>query len=352
MNQSQTFLHIVTGLRSGGAEKVVLDLATNFKQKGHKAIVVSISKEDRLLSRFLDNEIEVYVLGLGLNVFKWIKALRSVLKIIKKEKIELIHAHMFHSLILTRIIKFFLPKIKVVFTSHNVFLGSEKREKIVKKLKGIRDADILFSEDMKRDIYLPNSSIIPNGIDTTQYYYDSEKKVPFTFLCIGRIQKVKNHIKIVDFVEELKDKFDFVVEIVGEGPLKEEVEAYALKKGVSDKIKFLGYRSDIAALCSKAHVFILPSLWEGLPISLLEAGASTLPIISTDVGSISTLIKKDTGYLIDVEDFPSTMEYVFNNYEEALEKAKVLNSNIRRDYDLAKNSSLHLELYNNVISKN
>jgi glycosyltransferase involved in cell wall biosynthesis len=93
----------------------------------------------------------------------------------------------------------------------------------------------------------------------------------------------------------------------------------------------------------------MPSLWEGLPIVLLEAASSYLPIISTPVGTIPSLIDRNNGYLTDNKSFSETMYYVINNYDEAREKAVVLQKKVNDYYSIESISSKHESLYKRVL---
>jgi len=219
-------------------------------------------------------------------------------------------------------------------------------------LKPFRNADILFSKRMQRSCYRSDALIIPNGIDTNEYNCTVPKNKKFTFITIGRIEHVKNHKQIIDFARELKNKFEFEIYIVGEGQLKLELIAYVKEREVGEIVKFLGFRRDIGKLCSQSHVFILPSLWEGLPISVLEAGACRLPVISTPVGSIPEILSEDFGYLSDLPSFAQTMFYVYEHYQEASVKGNALGNLIREKYDLKIVANKHIELYNQLSNNN
>lgn len=341
-------LHLITGLDVGGAEKVVFDLSLELNKRQYENFVVGISGKDFLAKMFVESGIKVEVLRTNKNVFSFIKGLLFLNKFIKENKVGVIHAHLVHALIMAVCVKFFQPNIKIVFTSHSFNLGSKLRKSIIMILKPFRNTDIIFSKKMRDKIYKKNAVVIPNGINASLYNLNIEKNQTFTFLVIGRIEAVKNHRFLVDVVTQLKNEFDFEIHIVGEGKLKEEFVNYIKETKNEENFKFLGYRKDVNIICNQSHVFLLTSLWEGLPISLLEAGASGMPVISTPVGSVPELIDKETGYIATLDEFADKMRLVYNNYSEALIKGKCLKNRIQMDYDLSSIVEQHIKIYDEL----
>ncbi len=201
-----------------------------------------------------------------------------------------------------------------------------------RSFKRYRDADVIFSKEMHTDIYRDDVHIIPNGIDIAKFNKNPKKSDIFTFIAVGVLREGKNYIALVDYAVKLKLLgYNFLIEIVGSGDDSGDESkniADAIKKyDVGDVIKMVGASDDIPYHLSKADCFVMPSHYEGLPISLLEAGASKLPVISTLVGAIPTVIEDGCGYLATLDEFVDSMEYVLNNKD----KAKLAGLNL---YDL------------------
>jgi glycosyltransferase involved in cell wall biosynthesis len=343
-------LQLITGLNVGGAEKVVFDLSRKLNPNDFRVFVVCISDKHKLLDDFRNAGINTTALDMTKHPLSVFRGIIKLGKFIRKENISIIHAHMTHSLVLSCLLKLMRPELKIIYTSHNSNLGSKYKEIAVLLSKPFRNRDIIFSPSMRSKIYLKTKSIvIPNGIDTSSYDLKLIKNEVFTFLSIGRLEYVKNHKALIDAAVKLKGEFIFFIDIVGEGILKEELERYSIEKGVSDIVRFLGYRKDVNTVCGKCHAFVLPSFWEGLPISLLEAGASLLPIISTPVGSIPELVTIENGYLVEADDFPNAMRSLYFDYQDALKRAGSLRSKIVQFYDLDSVTKLHERLYKGLI---
>lgn len=138
-----------------------------------------------------------------------------------------------------------------------------------------------------------NVLIIPNAIDAVKYDFqksirDEERKKleienKFVLCHIGRIVYQKNPIGVVDILKQCQKSLkDVILLWAGEGDMKKEVEEYAKEQGVFEQIRFLGVRKDIYKLLQAADCFILPSIYEGLPIVAIEAQAAGLPCLLSD----------------------------------------------------------------------
>jgi glycosyltransferase involved in cell wall biosynthesis len=150
-------------------------------------------------------------------------------------------------------------------------------------------------------------------------------------------------------VNELKDKYDFELHIVGDSYLRNDIENKIKEYNLEDRVKLLGIRTDIPNLLNQSHCLVMPSLWEGLPIVILEAGASSLPVISTPMGSIPSVINKQNGYLSDLENFKNNMIYVLENYEEAKAKGINLFKDIIKTYSIDSVVLEHEKIYKGLV---
>jgi glycosyltransferase involved in cell wall biosynthesis len=345
-------LHLITGLGVGGAERVVLDLAKNADHTKYNTSVVSLSKRIEMLKEFQKSDIRVEALQKDNSLKSFFQIIIFLNSYVKENTIQVIHAHMTHAVIVAVIVKVLNPGIKLVFTSHSITFGSGLRKALIFLLKPFRNKDILFSDEQQSVIYKKNYEIIPNGVDTDAYRCKETKFDKFTFLSVGRLEHVKNHIKLLECVVEVKKKkYDFQILIAGEGDQRDKLEKYIEENLLQDNVTLLGLRSDISKLMAKSHVFVLPSLWEGLPIVLLEAGATGLPVISTPVGTIPSLINSDNGYLVEEKDFCKTMIDVINNYNEAKGRSEVLQKKIIEKYSIRSIAYQHEQLYENLVKR-
>ena len=335
--KQKTVLQLISGLGCGGAEKILLDTSIQLKQNSVIAShLISFSNELGLLNDYVDNNIEV-------NVLKKDKSLKSFFDIctfsnayVRNQKIDIVHAHMFHAMIIATILKICNPKIKVVFTSHNVNLGNRWRELVTFLLSPLRTIDILFSEKMKQYFHKSKTLIIPNAINIQDYQGETDKFKKFTFLAVGHLREAKNYPFLIQGVKKLKNLFDFQLLIAGEGELKETLQESIKKEKLEETIYLLGNIENIPKLLQQSHCLVMPSIWEGMPLVILEAGACKLPIISTLVGSIPSILNDDNAYPSTLDDFTDKMVDVYQNYAIAEAKAVQFHAQVIKNHAIEK----------------
>lgn len=344
-------LQLITGLPLGGAEKVLLDLCSNLDKDTIENHVIGLNDEIDFKEDFIQNQIIVKNLNMTRSLKSFFKTAKFLNNYIKDEKINIVHAHMFHPLIFAFVLKIVHPRLKVVFTSHNINIGSYSREMLTFLLKPFRDTDVVFSKDMITKMYKKDTRVIPNGIDVSAYDGNFEKNKKFTFISVGVLREQKNQLFLPSCASYLKKKGikNFEIAIVGgadaSGDMREEIHQEIAKYEVEKEINMMGPRRDIPELLRKAHCFVMPSNFEGLPIALLEAGASKLPIISTPVGAIPSIIDESCGYLSDLDNFAKTMLEVIQNQTKAEEKAIKLKAKIEKEFSIRSMAKAHEEIY-------
>lgn len=136
-------------------------------------------------------------------------------------------------------------------------------------------------------------SLINNAIDTEKYAFDAEQRKEireelgidnkFVVGFIGRLHEQKNPFRLIDIFAELhKQRENAVLVLLGEGHLRQNMEEYTKANGVSDSCLFLGHRKDVPKILMGFDVFLMPSLYEGLPVVLVEAEASGLKCVISD----------------------------------------------------------------------
>lgn len=123
-------------------------------------------------------------------------------------------------------------------------------------------------------------------------------------MTVGRLEPPKGQRHLIDSVPGLVSRFpDLAVLVLGRGHLHAQLAAHARALGVGSAVRLLGHRTDARMLLDAADVFVLPSLYEGMPLAVLEAMEAGLPVVATDVtGSAEVVVDGQTGYLVPARD--------------------------------------------------
>lgn len=155
-------------------------------------------------------------------------------------------------------------------------------------------------------------SIINNGIDTQRFAFSEADREMMreclgingktVLVHVGRFHDQKNHTFLIDVFEEVHTRInDSVLLLIGTGPLQTEIKTKVDSKGLSESVMFLNNRNDVEKILCASDVFVFPSLYEGLPLTLVEAQASGLPIICSDKITAETKLA-DHYYSLSLND--------------------------------------------------
>lgn len=308
----------------GGGQMHVLLLAKYLSQSKFE---VSIATEPQgwLVDTATTLKIPLYQINIS-NKLTW-QAFKEVQTLLKTKKFDIIHTHGgtagFWGRLLSRI---FTKSSKIIHTYHglhylnNTSLKSRIFQIIDQILLSITDQTICvchadYISGLTAKVLSSNSStIIYNGIEIDKFseILDKEKSQKifnidnetFIFGNVARLHQQKGHkILLQAFAKIVKSHNNAHLLIIGDGELKEELISLTENLGISDKVKFLGKRSDIGEFLAAIDIFVLPSLWEGQPIALLEALAMGKPCIASAVNGIPEIINHGVnGYLVNPND--------------------------------------------------
>lgn len=193
-----------------------------------------------------------------------------------------------------------------------------------------RKADLLSfcSEDVQTgvrrwvDFGKTPTRVLHYGVEMSHSATEEEKKAfrealslpPDAVLVahVGRFSEQKNHAGIVKIAEQVcayEPRVFFL--LIGDGALRPAVEARVNALGLQQRVRFPGLRNDVEALLRCADIFLFPSLWEGLPVAALEAGAAGLPIVGSDVpGLRQAVVEEETGFLLALNNTQGFAEKV------------------------------------------
>jgi glycosyltransferase involved in cell wall biosynthesis len=359
-------LYLITGLRLGGAERQLLLLASQIQAVGHKVLVVAMESGGIMAESFRNKNLEVQELDI-----KGAKTLFSgYLKfstIVNNFSPDVIHAHMIHANLFSRLLKLFNPQYKLLNTSHNIKEGSKLLMKGYSLTKHFANWTTNVSREaldhyMKQGYFNDKrSSYIPNAIDTQEFYPNEvtgeelRKKLgvrpdTYTFLTAGRLHEQKDHQLLLTSFKIVLEQFpSALLVIAGEGPLDSALKELSNKLGIAGQTLFLGKREDIPSLLNMCNCFVLSSRYEGFGMVVAEALATMKPVISTDCGGVREVMSK-YGTLVNVGNKNDLAAKMINEVKCPSEKGNLLKGreHIESNYAINHVITQWLHLYYNI----
>ena len=298
-------LCIVGSMNAGGAETFLMKIYRQLdKTKYQMDFAVAVQEKG-----FYDDEI----FSMGGKIFYItpksegvLKNFCSIRKLVKYEKYQCVLRTSQHSLSALELLAAWLGGAKTrVFRSSNsnTTTGGGMDLKLhklcafmprwfanVRIAPSTEAAEFMFGKDC---VLKGKAKIVHNGIDLSLYCYSDENRRSvrkefgiedkYVVGHVGRFNQQKNHKKLIEIFTELKRvKPNAVLLLVGKGELEEAVHKLVQEKGIEDSVIFSGVRSDVSRLLSGMDVFVFPSLYEGMPNTVVEAQATGLPCVISD----------------------------------------------------------------------
>ncbi|MEZ9909398.1 glycosyltransferase family 4 protein [Vibrio sp. 10N.261.51.A3] len=237
------------------------------------------------------------------------------------------------------------------------WLGTKCSDKVI----CLHEADMKIAEKQLR-AKSSQLAILANGVDTEKFSPASEKSrsevreqlglPPETVVIgmVGRLWRQKNPQAFVNSaIALLEEQVDAHFVVVGDGELKAELEQQVIQAGFIDKIHFLGWRNDTPQILTALDIFVLPSLWEGMPLAILEAQATGLPCVVSNIQGNNHLVTdhKD-GLLFDLDQpqqLPKKISQLINDKALRIKFASNARNKILREHDINNRIENVAELY-------
>lgn len=313
------------------------------KEMGHEVdIACNIVQE--LKPELVDTVEKIYPVEFQRSIFnrKNLKAFQSIQQILKQGNYGMVHTHTPIASACVRLCAKNFPSLSVIYTAHGFHFYNKAPllnwltyYPVEKTLSKYTDIIITINQEdynrathslnSKRVVYIPGVGIDTKSfkrIQTTKSKKREEIKIPqnaFLLLSIGELNQNKNHEVALRALARANNRNIYYV-ICGTGPLESHLENLVNELGLRDQVKLVGYRKDIGEMCKAADVFVFPSYREGLPVSIMEAMISGLPIICSKIRGNTDLVREGyNGYLhapSDIDGFATSINYFYNHPNE------------------------------------
>lgn len=352
-------IHVITSLRTGGAEKLMVDLLPRLRENGEDVeLVVFDGIRTPFFEAFEKTGIPMHVLNTGKSVYD-IRNLFALRKYIKRA--DIVHSHNTAPQLFAALANIGLGKM-LITTEHN----TTNRRRDIPILKPVdrwmyrQYARIIcISEKAEENLrlYLKDHSdkiiTVFNGIDTSRFnipYVEKRDQSQLVITMVAAFREQKDQMTLIKSMLLLPDSYLLQLVGVKSGHKYEECRKYVEDHGLDGKVLFLGQRTDIPVLLSESDVVVLSSHYEGLSLSSIEGMASGRPFIASDVDGLHEIVE-GYGILVPHKDASAMADAILQvtqNEEYALQVAKRCQERALK-YDISKMAERYCNIYKNLV---
>ena len=284
----------------GGAESYGHTLACELAQRGHSVRLLANRANGPLLERSCPAEFVSEALSRNSRLDPAI--LRFLLRHLRELRPHVLHAHNFGANSWARVLGTFFPEMAVVCHVHSGRMVTHypRRRVYLDRLMYRRaDAVIVLNNEqvtfLEERLQVPRDRVhlMPNGIDMTRFSPPAPgKRSAMHVVCVASLTPVKDHPTLLKAWALVHSQVpEARLTLVGDGELRSRLEEQARGLGLGESVEFAGLRSDVMPYLERAGIFVLSSLREAMPLALLEAMATGMAAIATDVGGIPEMIE-------------------------------------------------------------
>lgn len=369
--------HVIGSCSAGGAEMFVqslllqlekrkdvseIELWVMYQIKDISSDKKKIDFEDKFIKKLEVGNISIQFIGKRIHK-DWLKTWKKLRELYRNFEPDIIHSHLesvtFHTC--RGLSKFKTP---IVQTIHNTVINHTliQRFYIKRKISAFVSISKKVTKIISDKLKVNNDEIylIYNGVDVNKFKLNGReiKNKVEEIISVGRLTKQKDHKNLFKAIKLLKEKLTknkietpkFL--IVGDGELKKELKNLALKLKINNNVEFLGIRDDIPKLLSESDIYVMSSEWEGLSISLIEAVASEIPIVATDAGSNSEIVKDGkNGEIVPIQNSQKLAESLYRLITNKDLRIKYKNNSQKmvKKFEIENSAAKHYEMYKDII---
>ncbi len=332
-------LHVITDTGWGGAERHLLALTTALVQRGHVCQVAYLVGDGYLDDTFASRGVPTT----NLRARSWVDpgALARLIRLIRRERFDLLHAHLFPGEVFATVAGLCAPGAPLICSKHNddAFFR-HLHFRILHRMISYRASRTIAISDHVRRFAIRTGTARPLELLTILYGYDPPSVLPskdaaramlgipegsFVVGAVARLAAQKGQIHLVEAMPGLVSAIpDLQVIILGEGRMRPTLERRARELGVEQRLRLPGFHPDVQSALCGLDVFVMPSLWEGFGLVLLEAMAAGQPIVASKVSAIPEVVEDGvTGLLVPPADSVALAEAILTLWRESALREKL-----------------------------
>lgn len=365
-----TVCHLLHSLNVGGAEVLAARLGRDFRQQ-YRVVFACLDELGSLGEELRGEGFVVEVLGRSGLDWRCILRLRAFLR---REQVSLIHAHQYTPFFYAAASRVLSGGRPILFTEHGRhFPDYPRRKRLLFNRVLLRRQDrVVGVGEAVRQALLANEGLPPrrvevvyNGLDLSAFAAGRPEREAvrreigvgaddWVLLQVARLDYLKDHATAIRAFAQLTTRRPGArLVLVGEGPERPKIEAAIRTSGVEGRVRLLGLRKDVARLLQAADVFLLSSISEGIPLTLIEAMAAGLPVVATRVGGVGEVVEEGaTGLLAPSGDAVGLAAHLLRLVADPRERERLGEQGRQRAkalFSREKMNARYLELYEEML---
>ena len=347
-------LQIIDGKSFGGIVKLMIELNNNIDKEIKFDFLTATNIYDKWNNLNISRETLKGKIIYNFRLFKYLK----------KNKYDIVHINsgaFFFTFQVVIVCK--LSKVKkIIVHSHNTPKINKIKKILIKLLtplyRKLIDVKLTCSKEAAKSLFTKTEDVIvlKNGVDIEKFKFNEKvrneyrKKIDvenkLVYGHVGRFEKQKNHEFLIDLFYELqKQQHNAILLLIGRGQLEKQIKDKVHNLDIDNKVIFIGFREDINLLLNCMDIFILPSIFEGLPVSIIEAQTSGLPVFVSNAISDEAKINSNFNKINSFE-LKEWTNLILNT--ELNERTNLYKNTIKAGYDIKDTCKKLKEIYKGI----
>ena len=357
-------LQLIDSLEAGGAERMAVNIA-NIMVDHTQGSFLCATRAEGILFNAIDNRVGYLFLNKKSKLD--VRAIRTLMRFVKDNNIDVIHAHS-TSFFLATIIKMFNKNVKIVWHDHygNSEFLQQRKHKVLKfcsiYFSHVISVNQILKQWSESHLNCKNVYYISNFVVNEKTNYEEtqlEGEDGYRIVCLANLRPQKDHFTLLKaFSDILKEQSKWTLHLVGKD--FEDDYSVKLKQAIQDlnlntSVFIYGSKKDVQHILSQAEIGVLSSKSEGLPLSLLEYGLASLAVVATNVGNCAEVINNDkVGILVEAKNYVALKKGLLcyiENIEIRKKSASLLHQRIVSEFSSKQISKKLVDIYSNIKSK-
>ncbi|SDH03411.1 Glycosyltransferase involved in cell wall bisynthesis [Psychroflexus sediminis] len=352
-------IQLIDSLDAGGAERMAVNLSNALVDQVEFSGLV-VSRSEGVLKTLVDDKVSYFFCSKKRSLD--IAAIFFTLRFIKKNKINLLHAHG-SSYFFAFLLKTFYPQLKLVWHDHHGNRPNESQSlktKILKKVSNRFSHIFCVSKDLvkwsRKALNSSNVSLIHNFTMSNKISFKNETEFDFPYIvCVANLRWQKNHLNLIKAYSILKQN-NMKYKLILVGADKNDGYSHKLREKIKDlnlekDVHILGQRSDVESIIANSSLCVLTSDVEALPMVLIEYANHKKPVIVTDVGQCADVVGNYAQVVKpnDAEALSKAIGYYIDNPDVAKRDAEALHEKVQKEFNAEVIIRQIIDIYEEVL---